>query len=122
MKPTILIADDDQDLLEVMRQFFENNGFRVFTASSGLEAVSVAGEEKIDILLLDWDMPMGNGAGVIEMLAEKESTRDIPIVVLSGIRIKAMTKTAFALGVKACLEKPCDNDILLTTVRSLLKK
>lgn len=116
----ILIADDDVDFVETLTDRLVAQGYQVIKAHEGVSAVELAQMEGPDLILLDWRMPFGKGSAVLEMLQEKEMTRKIPVIILSGIDEPGMKKTADHLGVKAFLRKPYDPKELQNTIAMIL--
>jgi len=57
----ILIADDEVDMLKILQNYFQREGFTVFTATNGEEALTVFYQERIDLAILDWMMPKVDG-------------------------------------------------------------
>lgn len=120
MNKRILIADDEVDLVSLLRMRLESHGYTVFTAHDGLEAVEKAQTERLDLIILDWKMPLGKGSAVLEMLHERETTKGIPVIVLTGASEPGLRKTAKGMGAKAFIRKPYEIDSLLGTIQSIL--
>lgn len=83
-RATVLVVDDDLEWIEVMREILEDEGHVVMTAANGLEALSVARQQRPDLVLLDLAMPLMDGRAFLEELRRDASLRDIDVVVLSG--------------------------------------
>ena len=81
---TILIADDDSDLADVLAMRCRLLGLRVFVAYDGLTALALIDEQSPDLVCLDVNMPFGGGLDVCEMLASDEALASIPVVMLTG--------------------------------------
>lgn len=62
----VLIADDEQDMLRILKAYFEKEGFEVFLAKDGEEALQIFYDEKIDLAILDWMMPKHSGITVCQ--------------------------------------------------------
>ena len=84
MSATVLVVDDDLDIRATLAQVLREEGFRVCTASNGLEALEKVADERPDLVLLDLMMPVLNGWEVLETL--KRCRGDLPIVVVSAFR------------------------------------
>lgn len=67
-KFTVLIIDDEQDILELMEEEFRYKGHKTFTAISGNAAIKIIDNEKIDIIVSDYKMPNGNGMSVLSYI------------------------------------------------------
>ena len=81
---TILIADDDADLVNILVTRCRLLGLNVLCAHDAFDALSLARSERPDMICLDVEMPAGNGLSVCEMLCFDESCRTIPIAILTG--------------------------------------
>ncbi|QDV71474.1 Response regulator MprA [Rosistilla carotiformis] len=82
--PTILIADDDRDLVAAMTRRITHLGFRVTIAHDALSALVLIKRDRPDMIVLDIHMPAGNGMCVLEMLRSEWAWSRIPVVVVSG--------------------------------------
>lgn len=81
---TIVIADDDSDLVNALRKRCEKIGLHVRTAFDALDALNVIHESEPDLICLDVNMPCGNGLSVLEMIASDEYLRSTPVIILTG--------------------------------------
>lgn len=84
MTKTILIADDDQDLVAALSARCRQMGLNVFTASDATDAFYAIDIRGPDLVCLDIGMPGGNGLAVCEMLADDDQWRGIPVIILTG--------------------------------------
>lgn len=82
-KKSILIVDDDPQYLSLVRQWLKGS-YKVFMANSGLQAIKLLGKNKVDLILLDHEMPVTSGPQVLEMLRSDEETKSIPVMFLTG--------------------------------------
>ena len=80
--PTILVADDNRQLVEMLRATLEDEGFDVVTAYSGLTAASLVEREHVDLLVLDVLMPGMSGDAVAELLHQLKP--DLPVLLMTG--------------------------------------
>lgn len=120
MKHTILIADDDKALVETIRTRLEFEGFKTLTAHEGIRVIEHARKDKPDLIILDIKMPAGSGTFVLEDLLKLDETRDIPIIILTGLDDSDLEEKSYKLGAKAFIKKPCDLDKLTHKIKSLL--
>ena len=103
----ILVVDDDQDLVSVMRRGLEMAGYTVRTASDGLEALDEVRRQRPDLILLDLMMPRLDGHATYKKLKENSDTADIPIIILTGYgQVEPFMELRDKLQVFAFLEKP----------------
>ncbi|MXV74931.1 SpoIIE family protein phosphatase [Candidatus Poribacteria bacterium] len=84
MAETILVVDDDLDILELLKMNLEPEGYKVRTASDGDSAVQSAGTDPPDLILLDVMMPHKDGFQVIEELKNIEETKNVPVILVTA--------------------------------------
>ena len=97
-KVKILLVEDDPFLLSMYATKFELEGFEVISADDGQKGLSLARENKPDIILLDILMPKMNGFEVLRELKANEQTRDIPVIFLTNLNQKEEVERALELG------------------------
>jgi len=123
---TILIIDDDIDLVEILRMTLENEGFRVIDAQSGQRGLDAARDQHPDLILLDVMMgAVDEGFQVAYVLRGDEATRDIPILMLTAVTDQTgfgfdPAKDQDFLPVDEFLEKPVSPRMLVDLVRKHL--
>lgn len=117
---TILVVDDDPDILNMLTLRLGKGGYKVVTAIDGEEALKQAHEEKPDLVVLDVMMPKMNGWEVARALRQNEATQAVKIVMLTAIggHINALTSPIY--GADAHIDKPFDFTKLENTIRELL--
>ncbi len=71
----VLIADDEQDMLRILKAYFEKEGFEVLLAKDGEEALQIFYDEKIDLAILDWMMPKHSGITVCQEIKKNSSVK-----------------------------------------------
>lgn len=105
--PTILLVDDDPNILDVHSRLIHQHfpGCVVIQARNGQEALQIVDLRRPDLILLDLMMPVLDGFGVLDALQENESTRDIPVTVLTGRVLSESDLTRLNRGVTMVLEK-----------------
>lgn len=121
MSKKILIADDDRDFVDVLRERLEAAGYKTVYAYEGIRAVEVAHKERPDLILLDWVMPSGKGGMVLDALSKKDDTRRIPVIVISGADEPSIHEKSQIFGVKAIFSKPYDSKLLLAKIKEALE-
>jgi CheY-like chemotaxis protein len=124
----VLIIDDDPDLVDAMSNLLEAKGYEVNHAPDGEEGIEKAKNDPPDIILLDVMMTRKTeGFDVARSLSKEEKTKDIPVILVTGIRHEMNLPFGFEpdedwLPVKAVLEKPIKPEVLLKTVEDHIKK
>lgn len=117
----ILIADDDQLVLLLLRTYCENSGYEPIDASNGAEALSRAEQEQPDLVLLDANMPEMDGFEATRKLKEGAATRHIPVIMLTGLKSREDRIRGIAAGANDFLTKPIDQEELMMRIRNHLK-
>jgi len=114
------VVDDDKELARALSLRLKANGYRTVVATDGVTAVSAARKELPDVILLDIGLPAGDGFTVIEWLSSIAELSSIPIVVVTARDPATAKKQALDAGAVGFLQKPVDNDVLLTAIRKAL--
>lgn len=117
----ILVVDDDDAIREVAQLSLETvGGWRVTTASSGMEGLAKAGSDRPDAILLDVMMPGMDGPTTLERLRGQEITRAIPVILLTAKVQASEVARWMALDVAGVLAKPFDPMALADEVGGVL--
>lgn len=105
---TILMVDDDPDILRLLTIALQPEGFRLLSASDGDTALQIARAQRPDLLLLDWNMPGRNGLEVCRALRADPDAhlRQVPVVLLTAYQEADDTAAGFAAGVTDYVTKP----------------
>jgi CheY-like chemotaxis protein/phosphoribosyl 1,2-cyclic phosphodiesterase len=119
-KTTILVADDDPDVMAVLVDTLVPEGYRVLTATDGDAALQLARDEHPDILVLDWMMPGRDGLSVCRALRQDQDPRlaDVPVVLITGRADAQDTAAGFNAGVTDYLTKPFKPTHLVARLQS----
>jgi len=116
----ILVAEDDQDIRDLVVLTLEFNGFEVESAEDGAVAVEKAQKSTFDMILLDVRMPRMTGYDACRRLKAIEATRDIPIIFLSAKGQETEIQTGMDVGAADYILKPFAPDALVRTIRRVL--
>ncbi len=120
---TILIVDDDKDILTALEASFKDTGAGVLTASDGNSAVTIALEKNPDLLILDAMLPQRSGFLVLEKLKAKKPRGSKPyVIMITGNPGKRHQVWAESLGAEGYLNKPFRMDRLMELSKNLLAK
>ena len=120
MAQSVLVADDDPDILSIVSLCLEAKGYLVHTAVNGREAVEMATAHHPDLILMDMMMPELSGCEAAVALRAVACTRDIPIVGLSAKAMTADLERADAAGIDGYITKPFRIAQVLAVVGSYL--
>ncbi len=118
---TILVADDESHILNVVSLKLRNAGFRVVTARDGQEAFEMAQAEKPDLLITDYHMPQLSGIELCQKLKQDPATSSIPAIMLTARGYQLEPSDTEQSGILRMLSKPFSPRQLLTTVNEVLE-
>ena len=119
-KKKIMVVDDEENLLELVKAVLEQEGFEVITASNGPECLEKLKKVKPDLILLDVMMPGMSGREVLEKIRENSKTRNLKVAFLTVVRYSEMGKKDLEkLHVLDYITKPFDNKELVRRVKKM---
>jgi len=124
MSKTILIADDEPMLIKMMVQAFQKHQqkYNILQAQNGKIACQIAEIQKIDLIILDWMMPIMSGIDALNHLKSQEKTQDIPVIIATGTRLKDIDlKEALGKGAIDYLRKPISELELIARTQTALQ-
>ena len=110
--PCVLVVEDNDDSLFMLKTVLTRKGYRVAEAWDGKQAIEVAETEELDLILLDLQLPRLNGLGVIHRLRQNAKLENVPIVIITGQDPERYRTSAIAEGCDDFLVKPIDFDRL----------
>jgi DNA-binding response OmpR family regulator len=117
---TILVVEDELDVQKVVAKRLTSRGFTVHCASDGYQAVQKAHKIAPDLIVLDLQLPAGDGLSVLRKLRISDSTKKTHIVVLTGMTNELFKQSVLTEGVDAYLQKPYDSQVLIETIDKIL--
>jgi two-component system, OmpR family, alkaline phosphatase synthesis response regulator PhoP len=118
----ILIADDEPDILEILQFNLETEGFEVFIAKNGNEAIEAAKKHLPDLIILDVMMPYKNGIEVCNILRLQPAFKETLIVFLSALSDEVTEVKGLETGADDYLTKPISPKILITKINALFRR
>ena len=121
-KERILIVDDEEDILELVRVSLEKEGYPTMCAASGEKALSLARSELPDLIVLDLMMPGVDGLEVTRRIKTDPATQNIFIVMLTAKGEEADIITGLELGADDYVTKPFSPKVLVARIRSVLRR
>jgi|SRR5208337_2742766 len=125
----ILVVDDDEVILKTLSITLSSNGFYVYLASDGPEAVRVVSRERPDLILLDLVFPVDaanvggalqDGFFIMQWLRRMGEAKDVPIIVISGDNTTLEKQRALDAGAVGFFTKPIDHVALLAAIANVL--
>lgn len=120
-KEKIIVADDSAVIVSIIENLLIKQGYQVYTACDGLEALKLVKEINPNLIILDIMMPSISGLDVCKTIKSDDRTRFIPIIILTASDSKEDKNNAIIVGANDYLNKPYDKVELLLKVESLLK-
>ena len=118
----ILVVDDEEDILELVRYNLAREGYQVACAATGEEALKKAETEAIDLMVLDLMLPGINGLEVTRKLKGTAKTQNLPIVMLTAKGEEADVVTGLELGADDYITKPFSPRVLAARGRAVLRR
>ncbi len=119
-KKTIMVVDDNQDLVEIVRLTLESKGFKVRCAYNGQELLDSLERQKADLILLDIMMPQMNGLAVLKRLKGNPDTASIPVILLTAKVLEEDVRVGYKFGADRYITKPFTRGQLLDGINSIL--
>jgi len=122
-RPSVLIVDDEKSMVDVVEKFLSRGNYHILKAFDGEQACKIAEAEVPAMIVLDLIMPELDGYGVIERLKKNDTTRDIPIVILSSAQVDPLKlEQDDASDVIPVMKKPVRPAELLENVSALIQE
>ncbi len=122
MKPKILLVEDDQGLVELVRYNLEKEGFTVVQTDDGEDAMVLVEEEKPDLVILDWMIANLSGIEVCRRLRRKASTANLPIIILTARAEEGDRIRGLETGADDYITKPFSPRELVARIRAVLRR
>ena len=122
-KKRILVCDDDGTMLRTMKSWL-NEKYQVFMVNSGMSAITFLATNKVDLILLDYEMPVISGAKVYEMIKSEKDTANIPVMFLTAKSDKDSVMEVLSLNPKpeAYLLKSKSKEVVLSSINDFFEK
>ncbi len=120
--PTVLVIDDEPDLVELLQYALETAGFAVLTASDGISGLAIAEAEKPDVMVVDIMMPRMDGMALTEQIRQRAALRRTPILMLTARTEEADEIAGLSAGADDYLPKPVSPKRLVSRVQALLRR
>jgi DNA-binding response OmpR family regulator len=118
--PVLLVADDDEDILTLVRLRLTRSGFDVVVARDGEEALRLTREHRPDLAVLDWMMPKTSGIEVLRAIRAGSDTAEIPVVLLTARASDGDVAEGMAAGADDYIKKPFSPQDLAARVTTIL--
>lgn len=116
----ILVTDDDKNTRLLLKAVLESDGYTVYVAANGEEALTVMDQQHIDLVVLDIMMPKMDGYEFTKTL--REAQNNLPILMVSAKQLPADKKKGFLVGTDDYMTKPIDEEEMLLRIKALLRR
>lgn len=120
--PTVLLVEDEVDILNLLRIHFENSGYRVFSAENGFQAMDVLSSTPVDLVVLDLMLPGRDGLEVCRELRTREATKYLPVIMLTAKGDEVDRIVGLELGADDYVVKPFSPRELLLRAKVVLRR
>jgi two-component system alkaline phosphatase synthesis response regulator PhoP len=118
----LLVVDDEENILMILKDSLQFSGFDVVTATNGEEALVMVAKENPDLMVLDIGMPKLDGWEVCRRLKGNDQTKHLPIIILTAYAQTSDKRKGMELGADRFVTKPCDLTDLVKEINDLLAK
>ena len=122
IKPKVLVVEDEPAQREILIYNLESEGFEVFRAGTGDEALLLVDEDQPDVILLDWMLPGVSGIEICRRLRARTSTRSVPIIMMSAKSEETDRVRGLETGADDYVVKPFSIAELIARVRTQLRR
>ncbi len=119
---TILIVEDNPVNRKLLVTVLRPHGYRLLTAADGEEAIAIAGQEPLDLILMDLQLPKMNGYEATQWLKENAATAQTPVVALTAHAMPDEIRHAQEIGFDGYITKPIDTRAFPSQIRAILEK
>ena len=118
----VLVVDDEIHIVQVVAIKLRNNGYEVITCENGAQAFQLASNEKPNVIVTDFQMPVMTGLELVENLRSNPDTADIPAILLTARGFAIQERQKEDLKISACVSKPFSPRELLQSIEEVLKE
>jgi DNA-binding response OmpR family regulator len=122
LKETILIVDDEEDIVELIKYNLKNEGYAILTALTGEQAIKEARQSRPDLIVLDLMLPGIDGLEVTRHLKNNDKTNHIPIVMLTAKGEESDIVIGLEMGANDYISKPFSPKVLIARIRAILRR
>jgi DNA-binding response OmpR family regulator len=119
---TILVVDDDEVMRSALKRILESENYKVLLAVDGLELSKVLETNRLDMILLDVNLPWVDGYELCRLLKDHHSLREVPLVLVSARKTNADIQAGFDAGCNEYVTKPFDIDYMMGIINRMLLK
>ncbi len=119
---SILVVDDDEVMRNALKRILENEGYKVILAVDGLELSKILEATRLDLILLDVNLPWVDGYELCRLIKDHPTLREVPTVLVSARKSKDDIQAGFEAGCNDYVTKPFDIDYMTGVINKMLLK
>lgn len=119
---TILVVDDDEIMRSALKRILENEGYKVIMAVDGLELSKVLETTRLDLILLDVNLPWVDGYELCRLIKDHHALKEVPLVLVSARKSKQDIQQGFDAGCNDYVTKPFDIEYMTGVINRMLLK
>jgi CheY-like chemotaxis protein len=119
---SILVVDDDEIMRSALKRILENEGYKVVLAVDGLELSKILETTRLDMILLDVNLPWVDGYELCRLIKAHHALKDVPLVLVSARKSKEDIQAGFDAGCNDYVTKPFDIDYMTGVINKMLLK
>ena len=121
MHPKVLVVDDNIVNLKLICELLELDEYEVLKAENAEEALQIIENSRLDLILMDIELPGVDGLTLTRQLKEKENTKDIPIIAVTAFAMKGDAQKAYGAGCDGYITKPIDTRKFTEQINGFIK-
>ena len=121
MLANVLLVEDEKSIVTLIKYNLEKEGFKVFCAETGEEALKIIKEKTLDVVILDWMLPDFSGIEVCRQIKKDKKLKNIPVLILTAKGEPDDKIKGLEVGADDYVTKPFNNKELLLRIKSLIK-
>jgi two-component system phosphate regulon response regulator PhoB len=122
MLANVLLVEDEKSIITLIKYNLEKEGFKVFCAETGEEALKIIKEKTLDVVILDWMLPDVSGIEVCRQIKKDKKLKNIPVLILTAKGEPDDKIKGLEVGADDYVTKPFNNKELLLRIKSLIKR
>jgi two-component system phosphate regulon response regulator PhoB len=122
MLANVLLVEDEKSIVTLIKYNLEKEGFKVFCAETGEEALKIIKEKTLDVVILDWMLPDFSGIEVCRQIKKDKKLKNIPVLILTAKGEPDDKIKGLEVGADDYVTKPFNNKELLLRIKSLIKR
>jgi len=122
MLANVLLVEDEKSIVTLIKYNLEKEGFKVFCAETGEEALKIIKEKTLDVVILDWMLPDFSGIEVCRQIKKDKKLKNVPVLILTAKGEPDDKIKGLEVGADDYVTKPFNNKELLLRIKSLIKR